>query len=152
MFTFFLLLLLFLLLNFLLLLLFILDLDWIESVFATATATATAADAVVVVLCIFGMWICLPEQFNFHSLNFQFECVRVCDSLTLFLYTIFVFHSFWPLLYGIRLLFSIIIISFDNFFCFFYILFINRFIVHILWVMLYYVWIGIDASKFTLLT
>lgn len=62
---------------------------------------------------------------------------NVCSWFTLCVYAIF-FYSLWPLLFGIRLLFSIIIISFDNFFyrfvCFF-------FLYIFLWVMLYYVWI-----------
>ena len=81
--------------------------DWIESVFAIAAEHYSMCFRLVN----------QSEQFNFHSFNFQFElsCTReytcVCDSLSLSL-----FYSLWPLLFGIRLLFSIIIISFDNFF------------------------------------
>lgn len=61
--------------------LFILDSDWIESVFCHCGCCCSR--------CVFGMWICLPHQFNFHSLNFQFwihckseiECMLVIHSL-----------------------------------------------------------------------
>lgn len=76
---------------------------------------------------------------------------NVCSWFTLCVYAIF-FYSLWPLLFGIRLLFSIIIISFDNFFlpfCFF-LLFIHIFVGYV--ILCVNLKFGLETNKFTLLT
>lgn len=92
--------------------LFILDSDWIESVFCHCGCCCSR--------CVFGMWICLPHQFNFHSLNFQFwihckseiECMLVIHSLCVCYFFILFGHCCSAFAYYFLLLLFLLIIFF----------------------------------------